>query len=236
MAFEFSFRRTVITTAVCSTLLFCSATGVAADSEPHEGLTWNGPGTCLECHTEEATEVHASVMYQWSGESPQMTTGPTLQGKAAGGVNSYCINILGNWEVCGNCHIGLGSMPKDEVTEAELEHIDCLPCHQQAYRRKKVTGVFVPDLDAMAMTMDEATQTVHQPMRSNCLQCHAKAGGGDAVKRGDLALASADTADVQYDVHMSVSAGDLNLDSCQQHAGMTVFSSYIIKILCIICI
>jgi len=66
----------------------------------------------------------------------------------------------------------------------------------------------------MAITLEDAVQTVHLPERTNCLQCHAKAGGGDAVKRGDLAMASADTDDVQYDVHMSVSAGDLKCQEC----------------------
>jgi hypothetical protein len=145
---------------------------VLADEDDHAGLTWEGPGTCLECHTDEAADVHGSVMYQWQGGSPQMTTGPASQGKIAGGVNSYCINILGNWNACGGCHIGLGAMPQTEATPAELANIDCLLCHQQAYKRKRVDGVFVPDTEAMAITMDQAVQTVHEPVRANCLQCH----------------------------------------------------------------
>jgi hypothetical protein len=66
----------------------------------------------------------------------------------------------------------------------------------------------------MAISMDEAAQGVHRPMRSNCLQCHAKAGGGDAVKRGDLTLAHADTADFTFDVHMSTTGADLKCQSC----------------------
>ncbi len=38
-----------------------------AEEEEHADLVWKGPGTCLECHTEEAHEVHGSVMYQWHG-------------------------------------------------------------------------------------------------------------------------------------------------------------------------
>ena len=187
---------------------------VSADEEEHEGLVWDGPETCLECHTDEATEVHGSVMYQWTGDSPQMVHGPARQGKIAGGVNSYCINILGNWDVCGNCHVGLGAMPQEDVSPAELENIDCLLCHQQAYKRKKVNGVFVPDTAAMQISMDDAARTVHEPVRANCLQCHAKAGGGDAVKRGDLSLAQAATTDRVFDVHMATTGADLACQDC----------------------
>mgnify|MGYP001813910010 FL=1 len=185
-----------------------------AEDDEHEGLTWQGPGTCLECHADEATDVHGSVMYQWQGASPQMASGPTHQGKIAGGVNSYCINILGNWAVCGNCHVGLGAAPGPEPNTQELENIDCLICHQREYRRKKVGGVFVPDTEAMSITMDQAVQTVHEPVRSTCLQCHAKAGGGDAVKRGDLTLAHSVTSDRQFDVHMATTGADLECQAC----------------------
>jgi hypothetical protein len=51
-------------------------------------------------------------------------------------------------------------------------------------------------------------------MRSNCLQCHAKAGGGDAVKRGDLTLAHAATSDRSFDVHMATTGGNLLCQDC----------------------
>ena len=191
----------------------CSDGGAAA----HAGLTWDGsPGVCLSCHTEAAEQMYASTHYQWQGDALFMAHGPQKQGKIAGGVNSYCINILGNWESCGNCHVGLGAQPQatENPSQTQLENIDCLICHQKEYKRIKINGQFVPDTANMTVSLDEAVQTVHLPEKTNCLQCHAKAGGGDAVKRGDLALASADTADVQYDVHMSTSAGDLKCQQC----------------------
>ena len=180
----------------------------------HDGLVWSGSDTCLQCHTTQAHEVHASVMYQWEGATPDMTSGPEKQGKISGAVNSYCINILGNWDACGNCHVGLGEPPTPEATQEQLENIDCMVCHPQAYRRKKVDGRFVPDEAAMTITMDEAARTVHPPGRYNCLQCHAKAGGGDSVKRGDLTLAQISTTDRNFDVHMSTSGGDMKCQQC----------------------
>jgi hypothetical protein len=191
----------------------CSSGGALA----HSGLTWDGsPGMGLSCHLDEAADMYTSTHYQWQGDTPYMVHGSQKQGKITDAVNSYCINILGNWESCGNCHVGLGNQPQaaKNPTQTQLENIDCLICHQKEYKRIKVDGIFVPDTANMIATLDEAVQTVHLPLRINCLQCHAKAGGGDAVKRGDLALTSADTDDVQYDVHMSVPAGDLNCQEC----------------------
>jgi uncharacterized membrane protein len=68
-----------------------------------------------------------------------------------------------------------------------LNNIDCLKCHSKG-------GVL--------------------PTRVDCLKCHAKAGGGDAVKRGDLALATGTTSDRNYDVHMATTGANLSCQSC----------------------
>ena len=210
----------------------CDGADLPCDGNPggepgsgdHSSLTWDGsPGVCLNCHVEEARQVYAATHYQWQGDALYMTHGPARQGKIAGAMNSYCINIVGNWNTCGSCHIGQGAQPveADSPTTAQLANIDCLVCHQVGYKRVRgQDGLFVPDTANMTITLDEAVQTVHRPVRANCLQCHAKAGGGDAVKRGDLALATIDTADRDYDVHMSTAGGNLDCTAChrpQQH-------------------
>ena len=137
--------------------------------EGHDGLVWSGSDTCLQCHTTQAHEVHSSVMYQWEGATPDMTSGPEKQGKISGAVNSYCVNILGNWDVCGNCHVGLGRPPTPEATTDQLSNIDCMVCHQSAYRRKKVDGLFVPDEGAMTAdtTVSSATPRPAEETQSN---------------------------------------------------------------------
>jgi hypothetical protein len=206
------FRRPLSVAGFMFVLLGVAA--AAGAQNPHADLSYTGPGMCLGCHEDEAIDVHGSVMYQWQGDAPDMATGPPVQGKISGGVNSYCINILGNWDACGNCHIGLGALPEAAASPEQLANIDCLLCHQEQYRRVKVAGAFVPDTANMAITMDQAVQTVHLPKRSNCLQCHAKAGGGDAVKRGDLAMAHVATSDSSYDVHMATTGANLVCQSC----------------------
>ena len=180
----------------------------------HDGLTYTGPDICVSCHNVEATDMFDSTHYQWQGDALYMIDGPAKQGKISGAVNTYCGNITGNWTGCSACHIGRGQQPTATMSQSQLENIDCLVCHQKEYKRVNVDGVMVPDTDNMSISMDVAVQTVHLPERANCLGCHAKAGGGDAVKRGDLALATANTTDRNYDVHMATTGANLVCQSC----------------------
>ena len=179
---------------------------------PHADLTYaDYPGNCLVCHAGQASEMLNTTHYQWLGDAPDMVNGAGLaQGKLTNAVNSYCVNILGNWPVCGSCHVGRGLRPDD--TGAALENIDCLMCHSSDYasQRKRM-----PD---GSMGVDEPSdawvQNVHTPKRINCLACHAKAGGGDGVKRGDISLATASNSDPAFDVHMNTHGANLDCQSC----------------------
>ncbi|MCF8056031.1 MAG: hypothetical protein K9K37_05265 [Desulfocapsa sp.] len=208
-------ERVILSSGIIGLLLKCHTDTLPPGGESHESIQeWNGTVTCLACHTEEARQVFASSHYQWLGETPYMTNGPNLQGKLDLGVNSYCINITGNWNGCGACHVGLGLRPELVESAVQLANIDCLICHQEEYKRKKVDGIFVPDEAKMTITMLQAAQTVHMPNRVTCLQCHAKGGGGDNFKRGDMALAHGNTSDIGFDVHMAKSGGNLSCQEC----------------------
>ena len=203
----------IIILLICS-MLTASPTAAAAQVAEHQTISaWQGTATCIACHETEAQEVFHSVHYQWLGQTPYLIDGPDLQGKFDMGVNSYCINIRGNWTGCSSCHVGLGALPATAINTAQLDNIDCLICHQERYKRIKIDGLFVPDTDSMDITILEAARTVHLPNRATCLQCHAKGGGGDNYKRGDLALAHASTADSSFDIHMSTTGANI---SCQQ--------------------
>ena len=196
------------------------AFAAAAITEHQDIVAWEGTSTCLQCHETEAQEVFGSTHYQWLGETPYMQDGPEIQGKLDIGVNSYCINITGNWNGCGSCHVGLGDRPSLQLSNAQLENIDCLICHQESYQRVKIDGRFVPDTDNMTISILEAAQTVHIPTRVTCLKCHAKGGGGDNYKRGDLAIAHGTTTDRNFDVHMASSGANLDCQAChttEQH-------------------
>lgn len=64
--------------------------------------------------------------------------------------------------------------------------------------------------------MDQAVQTVHKPLRQNCLQCHARAGGGDSYKRGDITLAHGNTTDITFDSHMATTGLNLQCQDCHK--------------------
>src|SRR5512139_611839 len=142
------FTGVMLRVALCGAVILAIA-GEATAADPHAGLTWQGPQTCLTCHQTEAREVHGSSHYQWQGPTPYTVNGPEIQGKLSTALNSYCISIQGNWNACGSCHVGLGAKPEATATVAQLQNVDCLICHQKEYKRKKVNGVFVPDTASM---------------------------------------------------------------------------------------
>lgn len=200
----------------------------------HATLTWSGYAMCSGCHSSQAQAMYQGVHYQWKGSAAEMTTGPTTQGKmdavdGSSALNAYCINIQGNWGPCGACHAGTGAKPVATASPsaAQLASIDCLICHADATNapytrvRNATTGLFEP---AAGLDMNLVVQKAGQkPTRKNCLGCHAKAGGGDAVKRGDIALASGTTSDVLYDTHMAMgSGGNLQCQACHSFVGHRV--------------
>ena len=210
----------------------CDGATDTADSDcgpggdDHASLTWSDyPTACMTCHDNGSAtkgphaydEMWDSTHYQWLGEAPDMTNEPTiLQGKNTNAVNSYCINILGDWPVCGSCHAGRGLQPGQGDTKA---NIDCLMCHNAAYALARVRegsgeGSMKPPSGTDQATLDSYVQNIAVPTRTSCLKCHANAGGGNAVKRGDLSMATATNADANFDVHMNTSGPDLSCQSC----------------------
>ncbi|MBU5636377.1 chitobiase/beta-hexosaminidase C-terminal domain-containing protein [Geomonas sp. Red69] len=207
---------------------------ISGSTSTHATLTWTGYAMCSSCHTSQAQAMYQGVHYQWKGSAAEMTTGPATQGKidatdGSSALNAYCINIQGNWGPCGACHAGTGAKPVATSTpsSAQLASIDCLMCHADATNapysrvRNATTGLFEP---AAGLDMNLVVQKAGQkPTRKNCLGCHAKAGGGDAVKRGDIALASGTTSDVLYDTHMAMgNGGNIQCQGCHSFVGHRV--------------
>jgi hypothetical protein len=190
----------------------CSGGDLACEGDEHAALSYSDyPAACIGCHPGAAADMQQSTHYQWLGEAPEMVNGAGLpQGKLTNALNSYCINIKGNWSGCGVCHVGRGKRPDDP--SAGSENIDCPVCHSEEYAKARVRladgsmGVPTPT--------DSMVRNLHLPTRTTCLLCHAKAGGGDAVKRGDLSLATATNANASFDVHMNTSGNDLSCQSC----------------------
>ena len=193
----------------------------ALAASPHANLTWSDyPTTCRGCHATEFSDVYQGVHYQWQGVATDNVNKPgTLQGKATNAMNAYCISTLGNWKTCGKCHPGRGAQPVWTATPTpeQLDNIDCLVCHSESYAMARVRlpdGTMGPPAGTPQATLDSYVRGIAKPNRTNCLKCHAFAGGGDGVKRGDISSIQTNTADGNFDVHMSTTRGNLACQAC----------------------
>ena len=194
---------------------------VAVAASPHSGLTWSDyPTTCRGCHEAEFSDAYQGLHYQWQGMGTDNLNKPgTLQGKATNAMNAYCISTLGNWKTCGKCHPGRGAQPVWTLTpsDEQLNNIDCLMCHNEAYSQARVRladGTMGPPAGTPQATLDSYVQGIAAPNRANCLKCHAFAGGGDGIKRGDISAIQTNTADGDFDVHMATTRGNLACQAC----------------------
>jgi hypothetical protein len=70
--------------------------------------------------------------------------------------------------------------------------------------------------ELMPISALKAAQTVHATTRRSCLNCHAKAGGGDGLKRGDISSALLEP-EPNIDVHMSPKTLNFSCSDC--HSG-----------------
>ena len=145
---------------------------------------YNGADSCSVCHRQVSDNVAESVHNTW------MINGT---GKLVG-MNDFCGAVSSNEMLCGKCHLGFG-LPTNDFTP---EQVDCLICHAPDYKKTAVGPDPSVDVDAAIAGI------IREPMRGNCLRCHAMAGGGNNRKRGDLELAmGAETVSIDLDVHMS---------------------------------
>jgi hypothetical protein len=210
----------------------------------HQSITaYNGPSTCLACHATVGTAMLNSLHMKWSGPTPNVTNGGgAILGKAVKGINSFCTYAMSSKSTCFACHVrNDGNSPKAPTAN----NVDCLMCHSDTYQRtfavdlnstvtvtnvlgvRKIyyfgkmnpDGSYVtqPDLFLMppGMTMVDIAKNVHRPTRKSCLRCHAKAGGSDWAKRGDMGLNSV-TPTRDEDVHMSQDGANLSCTACHK--------------------
>lgn len=201
-----------------------SPTPTPDPTNPHASLTsYNGPSTCVSCHPSEADSILHSEHMQWNGKWKE--------------VNTYCTAPEPADFACRSCHVSTGKVQNNTINDT-----DCLVCHNDTYKRAlgpqtnvvtvtdwtgatktynfpvKVNGdyQFQPRYDLMpaGTTMLSLARNVKAPTRLTCLNCHAKAGGGDGVKRGDLAMENVNSTNASLDVHMDADGANLTCQDC----------------------
>ena len=180
----------------------------------HHGVTtYEGSKTCNQCHEDKAQQVYNSEHYQWKGK--------------LGTINDFCTYPDANWLFefpapntagtaagCATCHVGfqdtrppsVGTYFPSAPTQAHLDKIDCLMCHSDTYNHvgQMVNGqpMLVPDAASQTNMITILAGIKKTPSKEACLKCHAKAGGGNGIKQGDLDLSMANPPH-NLDVHMS---------------------------------
>ena len=195
---------------------------VAATDYTHQEYfeNYEGTTTCLECHEDEAESFFHSQHYQWKGESPGLVNSEGQRLGKANTINDFCTNPMASWidlirnsrgeivsKGCSKCHAGNGLKPEEELSQAQLENIDCLICHARGYRRDlyetEEGGLeWRPILWKNQEGLNSVSKRIVRPERVMCLRCHSASGGGPNFKRGDLEYALADP-EPDFDVHVA---------------------------------
>ena len=176
-------------------------------------VLYEGTESCLMCHQDAAEQMLDSGHFKWQGKVENIAG---LKGAEYGKnqlLNNFCIGVPSNEGRCTQCHTGYGYADKN-FNFNDPANIDCLVCHDQSgtYAKAPTTaGLPVPSVDLNAVARSIALGA--KPTRKACIGCHAKAGGGDNVKHGDLSTDLIATTR-EYDVHMGVDGANLVCADC----------------------
>ncbi len=221
-------------------VLDCRTTGGNFTPEAlHKGYftdnEYTGTGQCLVCHGKIGDDVMKTGHWNWEGTVSGIAGFEgTIHGKKDM-INNFCQAVPSNEGRCSQCHIGYGWQDKS-FDFSNPNNIDCLACHDQTGTYKKVpaptadqplAGGPDPSVDLQAVAQSVGTNG-GVPTRAACVFCHAKAGGDDNVKHGDISSRFALTApddpndpnddpfDRTEDVHMGVDGGNFACVECHE--------------------
>jgi len=189
-------------------VLDCNATSSDAyePEQLHKGYfeenAYEGTKSCLNCHGKIGDDLLNTAHFKWEGVASNIEG---HEGEIHGKkdiLNNFCIAIPTNEGRCTQCHAGYGYADAG-FDFSDPDNVDCLVCHDQTAtyaKAQKTAGLPEPLVDlqlvAQSVAMNSGVPTI-----DNCIDCHAKAGGGDNVKHGDLSMSLANTTR-EFDVHM----------------------------------
>lgn len=200
---------------------------------------------CLECHASEGIDSVNSLHGMMAKPTPHVTN-MTRDSQKLMEINTFCSYPDPNMAAaaCLGCHPTLGKF--ENLAAADIDclrchndaykrmfppepdpanHINVVDWEGTAKTyvpadRDDTTGEFYVVFNWGAMpglTATDLIAGVHRPTTTTCLSCHAKAGGGDWTKRGDLGLSTNDPSSAE-DVHLaSVANGGAGLSCSSCH-------------------
>ncbi len=173
---------------------------------------YTGTNDCLACHGLIGADMLMRAHFTWEGVSSNITgfeEGPHGKNDL---INNFCVAVPTNEARCAQCHAGYGYDDKNYDFN-DMTNVDCLVCHDQTgtyAKAPKTAGLPAEgvDLGAVARSVADGAPTI-----DNCIDCHAKAGGGDNVKHGDIAMSLANTTK-EFDVHMGTDGVNVDCVFC----------------------
>ena len=194
------------------------ASGAYGAEKLHAGYftekVYEGTSDCLNCHGMIGADMLMRAHFTWQGVSSNITgfeEGPHGKNDL---INNFCVAVPSNEGRCTQCHAGYGYDDKNYDFN-DMKNVDCLVCHDQTgtyAKAPKTAGLPAEGVDLGAVARSVANNE-GVPTIKNCIGCHAKAGGGDNVKHGDLALALVNTTK-EFDVHMGTDGANVDCVFC----------------------
>ena len=173
---------------------------------------YTGTSDCLKCHGLIGADMLMRAHFTWQGVSSNITgfeEGPHGKNDL---INNFCVAVPTNEGRCAQCHAGYG-YADNTFDFNDMSNVDCLVCHDQTGNYAKAPKT--AGLPEEGVDLGAVARSVGSPTIKNCIGCHAKAGGGDNVKHGDLALSLVDTTR-EFDVHMGTDGADFECVECHQ--------------------
>ena len=175
---------------------------------------YTGTNDCLACHGLIGADMLMRAHFTWEGVATNITG---FEGETHGMndlLNNFCIAVPTNEGRCTQCHAGYG-YDDNTYDFNDMTNVDCLVCHDQTgtyAKAPKTAGLPADGVDLGAVARSVADNE-GVPTIDNCIDCHAKAGGGDNVKHGDIAMSLANTTR-EFDVHMGTDGVNVDCVFC----------------------
>jgi octaheme c-type cytochrome (tetrathionate reductase family) len=170
--------------------------------------------SCLNCHGLMGQDMLTRAHFTWQGVASNITGFESARHGKNDLLNNFCIAVPTNEGRCAECHAGYGYVDKN-FDFGDMKNVDCLVCHDQSgtYVKGLTTGGQPDESVDLGVVARSVAKNGGVPTIANCIGCHAKAGGGDNVKHGDLALSLVNTTR-EFDVHMGTDGANLDCVAC----------------------
>ncbi|MBT8110500.1 MAG: hypothetical protein KJO27_07220, partial [Gammaproteobacteria bacterium] len=203
-------------------VLDCNATSSDAyePEQLHIGYfekhAYEGTESCLDCHGKIGDDLVTTAHFKWEGFASNIEGHAGHMHGKRDILNNFCIAIPSNEGRCTQCHAGYGYADAG-FDFSDPDNVDCLVCHDQTKtyaKGQKTAGLPEPGVN-LALVAQSVAMNSGVPTIDNCIDCHAKAGGGDNVKHGDLSLSLANTTR-DFDVHMGTDGADYECVACHK--------------------